>query len=80
MCVFSMLSVFLIPPSHLAVFCIFGVYVCPSACPCVCTDAFVCSFIGVCMHAGILPCMCVDVRLFVIDGALSPFPQLGPAA
>lgn len=25
-------------------------------------------------------CVCVDVCLFVIDGALSPFPQLGPAA
>lgn len=46
-------------------------------CPCVCTSAFVC----VCVSLSFTVClyMCVDVCLFVIDGALSPFPQLGPA-
>lgn len=44
-------------------------------CPCVCTSAFVC----VCLSFTVCLYMCVDVCLFVIDGALSPFPQLGPA-
>lgn len=39
-----------------------------------CVRSFVCVFY--CMRARV----CVDVCLYVIDGALSPFPQLGPAA
>lgn len=46
-------------------------------CPCVCTSAFVC--VCVSLFYCMLVYVCVDVCLFVIDGALSPFPQLGPA-
>lgn len=45
------------------------VSLCVHECICVC----VCLSFTVCLY------MCVDVCLFVIDGALSPFPQLGPA-
>lgn len=52
-----------------------------------CTPACVCALLCLCVN--LFACVCVllyacvrvceDVCLFVIDGALSPFPQLGPA-
>lgn len=42
-----------------------------------CVHKCICAFIRVRVFYSI--CVCVDVCLFVIDGALSPFPQLGPA-
>lgn len=42
---------------------------------CACSNVFGCVYVHVCVF---LRCVCVC--LFVIDGALSPFPQLGLVA